>query len=119
MRTAVVLAAVLTLALPLCADAGGRSGRSHSSSSGKHHSHKHHHGGGAVFVGAGFYYAYPYYYGYPPYYYPYPDPNGVPLYPPAPVDPYWYYCRAANAYYPYVDNCPGGWERYLPGTPLG
>ena len=111
---AVMVAVALVLMLPVCADAGGKSGgRSHASSGGKsHHSHHHHHHrGGTVFIGSGFYY------GYPAYYYPYP--YGVPLYPPVPADPYWYYCRAANAYYPYVQSCPGGWERYLPGTPLG
>ena len=115
MRVAMVVA--LILMLPLYAEAGGRSGSrgSHASSGSKsqsHHHHHHHHRGGTVFIGSGFYY-----YGYPAYYYPYP--YGVPLYPPMPADPYWYYCRAANAYYPYVQSCPGGWERYLPGTPLG
>jgi hypothetical protein len=105
---AVMVAVALVLMFPVYAEAGGRSGgRSHASSGGTshHHSH-HHHRGGTVFIGSGFYY-----YGYPTYY--------VPLYPPMPADPYWYYCRAANAYYPYVQSCPGGWERYLPGTPLG
>ena len=108
---AAILAGALALVLPLCAEAGGRSGgRSHASTGARMHHHHHHHGT-AVFIGTGFYYGYPYYY---PYY-----PAGVPLYPPAPADPYWYYCRAANAYYPYVQACPGGWERYLPGTPSG
>jgi|SRR5580765_8324912 hypothetical protein len=107
---AVMVAIALALMLPVCAEAGGRSGgRSHASSGGKSHAHHHHHSGGAVFIGGGFYYGYPYY----------PYPYGVPLYAPMPADPYWYYCRAANAYYPYVQSCPGGWERYLPGTPLG
>ena len=102
----VALSAVLVLLLPIDADAKGRSG-GRSSSGGKSHGHHHYHGGGRVFIGGAFY-------GYPHYY-----PYGVPLYAPAPADPYWYYCRAANTYYPYVQNCPGGWERYLPGTPLG
>src|SRR5438045_9760806 len=108
---AVIVAVALALMLPVCVEAGGRSGgRSHASSGGKSHSHHHHHGGGAVFIGGGFYS------GYPAYYYPYP--YGVPLYPPMPADPYWYYCRAANAYYPYVQSCPGGLAAPLPGTPL-
>jgi hypothetical protein len=74
----------------------------------------HHHQGRPVFVGG--FWGYPYYY-YPAYYpYPYYD---VPLDPPAPADPYWYYCRAAGAYYPYVQACPGGWERYVAGSPSG
>jgi hypothetical protein len=107
---AVMVGVALTLMLPVGTEAGGKSGgRSHSASGGRHHTHHHHHhhGSSRVF----------FYYGTPAYYYAYP--YGVPLYPPVPADPYWYYCRAANTYYPYVQACPGGWERYLPGTPLG
>ena len=32
---------------------------------------------------------------------------------PAPVN-YWYYCAAAKGYYPYVRECPGGWQKVLP-----
>lgn len=32
--------------------------------------------------------------------------------PPAPV--WWYWCPSANAYYPYVKDCPGGWQRVPP-----
>jgi hypothetical protein len=27
---------------------------------------------------------------------------------------YWYFCRGSNRYYPYVKECPGGWQRVLP-----
>ncbi len=130
------LAAVVALALAVPdANAGGhgRGGGARASSSGaragssgvRHASSMHHpRGGRPVFVGGfvggyvGGYYGYPYYY-YPAYYpSPYYD-EAVPLYPPEPADPYWYYCRAANAYYPYVQACPGGWERYLAGSPSG
>jgi hypothetical protein len=56
----------------------------------------------------------------PAYYYNYSAPVVVerPVYvetPPvvqaAPTISYWYFCRAANAYYPYVKDCPAGWER--------
>lgn len=30
---------------------------------------------------------------------------------------YWYYCRAAKGYYPYVQECPGGWQRVSPQPP--
>lgn len=30
--------------------------------------------------------------------------------------PYWYFCESANAYYPYVASCPGGW-RPVPAIP--
>ena len=51
--------------------------------------------------------------------YPYPDPYippaAVTLAPPAQSSPqYWYYCASANGYYPYVMNCPEGWQRVAP-----
>jgi hypothetical protein len=27
---------------------------------------------------------------------------------------YWYYCHEAQAYYPYVKQCPGGWQQIAP-----
>jgi hypothetical protein len=88
-----------------------------------------------VFVGApliGF--GYPYYYppyGYAPYYYPpyYPapmvqqqptvyveqTPQAAPAaQPPAQSTGYWYYCADSRAYYPYVKECPAGWQRVAP-----
>ena len=77
-----------------------------------------------------------------PHYY-YPSPYYSPYYPPvvtrpvspptyieqdqmsAPADPaapqsgYWYYCGDARAYYPYVKECPGGWQRVSPQPPPG
>lgn len=29
----------------------------------------------------------------------------------------WYYCAAANGYYPYVAQCPGGWQAVSPQPP--
>jgi hypothetical protein len=66
---------------------------------------------------------------YPSYYYP-------PYYAPMPVSPpvyieqgeaqpvprpqgYWYYCAEAKGYYPYVKDCPGGWQRVAPQPPPG
>jgi len=87
-----------------------------------------------VFVGvpfAGPYHYYPrYYYPYPPYYY-YP---AVPMVvtPPAPPvyiekgqqqaeaalpSNYWYYCQNPQGYYPYVKDCPGGWQQVSPQPP--
>lgn len=34
--------------------------------------------------------------------------------PAAPQTNYWYYCQASKAYYPYVKECPGGWQKELP-----
>ena len=31
---------------------------------------------------------------------------------------YWYYCVDAKAYYPYTQQCPGGWLKMVP-TPVG
>ncbi len=55
---------------------------------------------------------------YPAPVYPYPDsyipPAAVTLAPPAQSSPqYWYYCASANGY-PYVMNCPKGWQRVAP-----
>ena len=94
-------------------------------------------GGPRVSVGIGFGfpyagYGYGYGYGYPYYapysYYPpyYAAPVVVqqqqPVYveQPAPqVQPqqpagYWYYCNDSRAYYPYVRECPAGWQKVAP-----
>jgi hypothetical protein len=81
--------------------------------------------------GGPWHYPPPVYY-YPPYYAPYyapvvvqpPAPQvyieqpQVPAAPPAPIAAapvsYWYYCAAAKGYYPYVRECPSGWQRVLP-----
>jgi hypothetical protein len=34
----------------------------------------------------------------------------TPLTPPAPPVAHWYYCAGSRAYYPYVSECPGGWQ---------
>jgi len=85
------------------------------------------HGGGhvrvGVYVGPGYWYPPPYYYS-PAYYYPQP----VVVAPPAPTayverapqdnpENYWYYCADAKAYYPYVKQCPGGWQQVVPQPP--
>ncbi len=70
-------------------------------------------------------YYYPPYYYPPPYYY-YPAPvYSAPVYsappaaapaPAAPSTPTWYYCESSRAYYPYVRECPGGWQQ-VPASP--
>jgi hypothetical protein len=41
----------------------------------------------------------------------------APVYAPAPAaQQYWYFCAGANAYYPYVAACPGGWQ-VVPASP--
>lgn len=70
---------------------------------------------------------------YPPYYpYPYPvyvprvyvpvQPAPPPVYIEQRVTPvmepgYWYYCNEAQAYYPYVQQCPGPWQKVAPQPP--
>ena len=89
----------------------------------------HHHGHVrfGVFLGApAWYYPGPYYYG-PPYYYPsvVAVPASPPVYAergdgyaePGRSDAYWYYCADSRAYYPYVKECPGGWQRVVPQPP--
>jgi hypothetical protein len=36
---------------------------------------------------------------------------------PPPPPQYWYYCDQLQAYYPYVQQCPGGWRQVLPTLP--
>ncbi len=73
------------------------------------------------------YYGYPYpAYAYPAYVYPpvvvRPSPPPVyieqsqPAAAPAPAQSYWYYCAASRSYYPYVSECPAGWQR-VPAQP--
>ena len=99
------------------------------------HGYGHGYGGGVRFgvtlgvplYGPGYYWPY---YGYP--YPPYVDPAYA--YPPvvvqstppayveqgapqaAPAQSEWYYCAASRSYYPYVSECPGGWQR-VPAQP--
>ncbi|MEK6244980.1 MAG: hypothetical protein AABM33_10825 [Pseudomonadota bacterium] len=73
------------------------------------------------------YYNYPSYYSYPSHYsYPsyYPAQQQAPVYieqnpQPAPEAQSpstgsWYYCADSRAYYPYVKECPAGWQRVAP-----
>lgn len=75
-------------------------------------------------VGVGFYYGgpfwHPWWYAPPPYYY-YPAPVvTVPAEPTTYIEQgrdntgWWYYCESSRGYYPYVKECPTGWERVPP-----
>ena len=82
-----------------------------------------------VFVGAPWPYYYPYSYPYPaPYYYPQPvvvqqlpppvyvqqpAPMAAPS-APSPQSSMWYHCNNPKGYYPYVQQCPGGWKMVAP-----
>jgi hypothetical protein len=64
----------------------------------------------------------------PPYYYPpqvvvvpAPQPpvyveqqDAAPAAPAAGGQHYWYFCKSAKGYYPYIKECPDGWQKVLP-----
>ncbi len=70
----------------------------------------------------------PYNYYPPPYYY-HPPVVAAPAAPttyiergdarsgPEQAQDYWYYCPEAQAYYPYVKQCAGGWQKVAPQPP--
>jgi len=93
---------------------------------GSHYGGRHHWGsrvGVGVFIGAPAF-------GYGPYWY---DPYPYGYYPPAVIVPsspptyieqgeaqasdWWYYCPDSKTYYPYVKECPGGWQTVVPQPP--
>lgn len=89
------------------------------------------HAHGSVRFGIGIGVPAPWYYAPPPVYYPYPYYPPVVVAPPAsgyveqapsnvystrPAPAVYYYCAAAKGYYPYVRDCPEGWER-VPAQP--
>jgi hypothetical protein len=64
---------------------------------------------------------------YPPYYYD-PPVVAVPSSPPVYIERadagaapaqsnYWYYCDNPQGYYPYVKECPAGWQKVVPQPP--
>jgi hypothetical protein len=95
--------------------------------------HGGYHGGPRVGVVVGIggpgYYRYPDPYFYGPYPYAYPPVVVAPAEPPvyiqqAPAQDMqpqpsndWFYCRKPEGYYPYVKQCPGGWQRVAPQPP--
>jgi hypothetical protein len=98
--------------------------------------HFHHGPRVGVYIGPGWGWYYPYpHYVYPPAYYTYPPvvvaPSGPPVYieqgqaqaptaeatPAQPQANYWYYCSKPEGYYPYIKQCPGGWQQVAPRPP--
>ncbi len=91
----------------------------------------HHWSGPRIFIGPSigwWYYPPPVrYYPYDPYYA--PPVAVVPRSPPVYIErgdsagaapqqqDYWHYCPESKTYYPYVKECPGGWERVVPRPP--
>lgn len=83
-----------------------------------------HHGGGRfgfdVVIGPWWWGPpYSYYYYDPPVYYAPAAPIVVtPATAQMPLPPaYWYFCPQSNTYYPYVTQCPGGWQPVAPTPP--
>ena len=91
---------------------------------------RHHHHGSRLSIGLNFgaplyWHPWPAYHYFPPPVYYYPAPVAVPSSPPVYVERqdavaeadgtgYWHYCAATRGYYPYVKECPGGWEKVPP-----
>jgi hypothetical protein len=95
---------------------GGHGGHAFSGARGPgsagHVAPQRHFRGGArigVFIGAPLYA--PFFYPAPGFYYSPPPPAYIEQ---APTQNYWYFCPESNAYYPYVQECPGGWQPVLP-----
>ncbi|TPQ27586.1 hypothetical protein [Methylomonas koyamae] len=106
---------------------GHGGGFGHYGGGGGHYGH-----GGGIYFGLGYpyygYYGYGYPYYYPPAYYPpavVTVPSSPPVYiqqQPAPSNQadtsgYWHYCGNPEGYYPYVQECPGGWQLVEPTPP--
>jgi hypothetical protein len=111
-RRLCALLAVLLLGTGVCSTAAA-----------EHYHHRTHVG---VYVGPGWGWYYP-----PPVYYP-PVVVAAPAEPPVYIEKepeiavpsatpampgYWYYCHKPDGYYPYVKECPGGWQRVTPQPP--
>jgi hypothetical protein len=123
---------------------GGRAGHGHAGAGHGHGGYGHggygHGGYGHGHFGFGLYLGMPYSYPYYPYpydYYPYSYyppvvavPSQSPVYveqgdaqlapqqvPAAQAGNYWYHCDQPEGYYPYIKECPGGWQRVSPTPP--
>jgi hypothetical protein len=100
-------------------------------SGGRYHSG---HSGFGFYFGLPYvYYPFPYYYNYNYQYYPpayqyYPPVTVAPESPPVYIQQYppvtqeyppgyWYYCSNPQGYYPYVKECPNGWQQVEPTPP--
>jgi hypothetical protein len=113
----VAAASLVAADVAFAKDRGGRSGGGGRSAqhSGKHHHH--HHARSRAFVGA--FAAGPVW----PWwaYAVYAEPTGPVQYIERAEEGQgeWLYCSAANAYFPHVAECPGGWQGVRPPAPPG
>lgn len=110
-----------SMSVPALARDDRRGHRSHGSAAARGHihhpgAHRHFSRGARIglFVGVPLVAA-PFFYAPPRVYY---TPPAPPVYIQQPsAQPYWYFCPEANAYYPHVQQCPGGWQQVLPQPP--
>jgi len=131
--TRTVFAFLLVLTGVLAAQPAFAAGPYHGGYRGGYHGGSHWHGSVGLYFGFpafGYpYYYSPYYYApysYPPYYssplvvqqqapvYVEQNPQPAPSAQPSAPAGYWYYCADSRAYYPYVKDCPAGWQRVAP-----
>lgn len=126
MRSIGRIFAIFLLGLLLAGGAWADRGHARGYSHGHGHTYSHGHYRGDIRFGVAIDPFWPYYYP-APYYYPpvvtVPSPppvyieRGSTIDEAAPAPAYWYYCDEARAYYPYVKQCPGGWQRVAPQPP--
>jgi hypothetical protein len=98
---------------------GGSHGHGGFHKHGRFHRHGRSHRHFGFFIGAPLFWPSPYYphYGYP---YAYSPAVVIERQPQAYIqrEPYyWYYCPQPSGYYPYVQNCPRGWQQVVPSAP--
>ena len=128
------LAIVALCALAVTAPAHADRGYYHGGHGGHYYGHSNVHWGfyfGLPYYSSWYYPPYPYYYPYSYPYYPYYGgavgvPSGPTTYvergdqqaaPEASAQSWWYYCADSKTYYPYVKQCPGGWQKVAPQPP--
>ena len=114
------------LVLSVVIAAGALAGTSAWADRGRHfrgphpgYHHRHYYSGPWLGIGTGLLFGSALYWATrpPPPVYVAPEPVVVMPPPQAAAGEWWYYCRASGAYYPYVQQCPTGWERVAPYPP--
>jgi hypothetical protein len=125
----VVVVMIIVCAGEMAFSAGGHSGGGHYR--GGHYGGYYRGPDFGVVIGGPYWGAswnYPYYYPYyNPYYYPYAPEVTVPSRPQEYIEQsqrkssprssgVWYFCPESKSYYPYVRECPGGWQK-VPAQP--
>lgn len=141
-KATLAIAALCALSLVASAPAqagghGGYHGGHYHGGGGHYYGHSNVHWGfyfGLPYYSSWYYPPYPYYYPYSYPYYPYYPyyggavgvPSGPTTYvergdqqaaPEASAQSWWYYCADSKTYYPYVKQCPGGWQKVAPQPP--